>query len=42
MMRELGMVCLVALIALIAGAAIVLAPWHPAEAAAVIELLPPR
>jgi hypothetical protein len=40
--REIAMVFLVALIGLLVVAGIVFAPWHPAEAATVVELHPPR
>lgn len=40
-LREVAVVLIVALAGLVVAAAIVLAPWHPAEAAAIVELLPP-
>lgn len=40
--REIVVVLLVALIGLVVTAAIVLAPWHPATAATVVEVHPPR
>jgi hypothetical protein len=41
-MREIGMVLLVAVIGLLVAGAVVLAPWHPAQAATVVEVHPPR
>jgi hypothetical protein len=40
--REIAVVFLVALIGLLVAAGIVLAPWHPAEAATLVEVHPPR
>jgi hypothetical protein len=40
-LREVAVVLIVALVGLVVAAAIVLAPWHPAEAAVIVELLPP-
>jgi hypothetical protein len=40
--REIAVVLLVALIGLLVAGAVVLAPWHPAEASTIVELHPPR
>ena len=40
--REIAVVLAVALIGLLLAGAVVLSPWHPAEAGMVVQVHPPR
>ncbi len=40
--REIAVVLAVALLGLLLAGAVVLAPWHPAQAGMVVQVHPPR